>query len=44
MFLLSLGLIVFYGLFAPAWMIARFVAWLTEQVPRRHRDPVAGAG
>ena len=43
MFLLLLGLIVFYGLFAPAWLFARLVAWLTDHAPRRPRDPLADA-
>jgi hypothetical protein len=42
MFLLALGLIVFYGFFTPAWMIVRLVAWLTERAPRR-RDALAGS-
>jgi len=43
MVLLSLGLIVFYGIFTPAWMVVRFVAWLTERAPRRRRSALAGA-
>jgi len=42
-FLLSLGLIVFYGLFAPAWMLIRLVTWLIERAPRRQRDVLADA-
>jgi hypothetical protein len=34
---LALGLIVFYGLFTPAWIMVRFVTWLTERAPRRRR-------
>ncbi len=35
MLTLTLGLIVFYGLFTPAWMLVRLVAWLSERAPRR---------
>lgn len=34
MTLLALGLIVFYGVFTPGWMLARLVAWLSERRPR----------
>ena len=44
MFLLGLGLIVFYGLFTPAWMITRFVAWCTEHASRKERSPLADTG
>ena len=43
MLLLTLGLVVFYGLFTPAWMLVRFVAWLSERAPRRRRDALARA-
>ena len=35
MCLLALGLIVFYGIFTPAWMLVRFAAWVGEKIPRR---------
>ena len=42
MLMLALGLIVFYGLFTPAWMAVRLVAWVAERAPRKRRDALAG--
>ena len=43
MFLLAAALLVFYGLFTPAWMAVRLVAWLTERAPRKRRDALAAS-
>ena len=42
MFLLTLGLIVFYGVFTPAWMLLRLAGWVGDKVPSRR--PAARAG
>ena len=41
MMLLAAALIVFYGLFTPAWMVVRGVAWVIERAPRKRRDALA---
>lgn len=33
MFLLGIGLVVFYGVLTPAWMAIRAIAWLSERRP-----------
>lgn len=35
MFLLAVGLIVFYGIFTPAWILIRFADWAGETVLSR---------
>lgn len=35
--MLVMGLIVFYGVFTPAWMVVRAIAWAAERLPRRTR-------
>jgi hypothetical protein len=42
-FLLAIGLFLFYVVFTPVWMGIRLVAWLSERSRRRPARPTAAA-
>jgi hypothetical protein len=42
-FLLAVGLVVFYVVFTPVWMGIRLAAWVSERSRRRPSDRPAGA-
>lgn len=42
-FLLLVGLFVFYVVLTPVWMGIRLAAWLSERRPRRRPSPPAAA-
>jgi hypothetical protein len=43
LFLLAVGLVLFYVVFTPAWMAIRLVAWASERSRRRPAPPAAAA-
>ncbi len=43
LFLLAVGLVLFYVVFTPAWMAIRLAAWVSERSRRRPAPPAAAA-